>query len=290
MTAPALRIDHGSATYNLQTGQIRAQASAWSRTYGPATIVASGTLANPRAELKAAHPGVGIGLVDLDAVLTGSAAGYRVQAKGGSDYGPFTADVLIKAGKGPLAIGVNSLLVAGINVHGAIVQTVAGPFAGTLFVSGSGLSGQVALAAAGKNQKADVNLTANQAKLPGKVPVTIGSGLIRASVLVLPSGPSIHGSAAFVDVRSGSLLVRSARAKIDYAGGRGTAAVTAAGTSGVPFDIAAQAQFTPERILANIKGSANSIPFSLARPATIAKQGGEYVLQPATIQLRQGSV
>ncbi|PXA88857.1 hypothetical protein DMC47_29515 [Nostoc sp. 3335mG] len=290
MMAPDLRIDHGSGSYNLTTGQIRAQASAWSRTYGPATIVASGTLANPRAELKAAHPGVGIGLANLDAVLTGSAAGYRVQAKGGSDYGPFTADVLIKAGKGPLAIGVNSLLIAGINVHGNIVQTAAGPFAGTLFVSGSGLSGQVALAAAGKNQKADVNLTATQAKLPGKVPVTIGSGLIRASVVVLPSGPSINGSAAFIDVRSGSLLVRSARAKINYAGGRGTAAVTAAGTSGVPFDIAAQAQFTPERILANIKGSANSIPFSLARPATIVKQGGEYVLQPATIQFSQGSV
>jgi len=290
MAAPDLRIDHGSATYNLQTGQIRAQASAWSRTYGPATITASGTIANPRAELKAAHPGVGIGLADLDAVLTGSAAGYRVQAKGGSDYGPFTADVLIKAGKGPLAIGVNSLLIAGITVHGNIVQTAAGPFAGLLLVNGSGLDGRVALAAAGKNQKADINLTATQAKLPGKTPVTIGSGLIRATLVMLPAGPSIDGSAAFVDVRSGTLLVRSARAKIAYAGGRGTAALTASGTSGVPFDVAAQASFTPDRILANLKGSANAIPFSLARPAVILKQGKDYVLQPATIVLQQGSV
>ena len=290
MTAPDLRIDHGSGAYNLQTGQLRAQASAWSRTYGPATVTASGTIANPRVELKAAHPGVGIGLANLDALLTGSAAGYRVQAKGGSDYGPFTADVLIKAGKGPLAVDIHSLLIAGITVHGAIVQTAAGPFAGTLYVAGSGLNGQVALAAAGKNQKADVNLTANGAKLPGKTPITIGSGLIRASLVMLPAGPSINGSAALVDVRSGTLLVRSARAKINYAGGRGTAAVTANGTSGVPFDVAAQANFTPDRILANLKGSANGIAFSLARPATVVKQGRDYVLQPATLVLPQGSI
>ncbi len=290
MTAPNLRIDHGSGTYNLQTGQIRARASAWSRTYGPATLVATGTVANPRVELKAARPGVGIGLANLDATLTESAAGYRVLARGGSDYGPFTADVLIRAGRGPLAVNINSLLIAGITVHGAIVQTAAGPFAGTLYVAGSGLNGQVALAAAGRNQKADVNLIANSARLPGKPPITIGSGLIRATLVMLPGGPSINGSAALVDVRDGTLLVRSARAKINYAGGRGSAAVTASGTSGVPFDVAAQANFTPDRILANLRGAANGIAFSLARPAVVVKDGKDYVLQPATIVLPQGSV
>lgn len=290
MAAPDLRIDHGSGAYNLQTGAIRAQASAWSRTYGPATLAVTGTIANPRAVLKAAKPGVGIGLVNLQAVLTGSAAGYRVQATGGSDYGPFRTDVLIKAGKGPLAVNVNALLIAGINVHGAVAQTRSGPFAGTLFVSGSGLNGQVALAAAGKNQKADVDLTANGARLPGKPPITIGSGLVRATLVMLPAGPSVNGSVALADVRRGTLLVRSLRSKVNYAGGRGTAGLTLSGTSSVPFDLAAQASFTPERIVANLRGSANTIPFSLARPAVIVKQGGDYVLQPATIVLKQGSV
>jgi translocation and assembly module TamB len=290
MTAPDLRIDRGSGSYNLQTGEIRAQASAWSRTYGPASVIASGTIANPRVALKAAHPGVGIGLADLEAVLTGSAAGYRVQAKGGSDYGPFIADVIIKASKGPLAIDIHSLLIAGITVHGDIVQTAAGPFSGTLQIAGSGLNGDVALSAAGKNQKAAVNLTADGAKLQAKSPITIGSGLIRATLVMLPGGPSINGSAALIDVRSGTLLIRSMRTKIDYAGGRGTAAVTASGSSGVPFDVAAQASFTPERILANLKGSANGIGFTLARPATVLRQGKDYVLEPATVVLKQGSI
>ncbi len=290
LTAPDLRITDGAGSYRLSDGAIRFRADAWSRSYGPANVVASGTVANPVVVLKAAHPGVGIGLANLDATLTGSAAGYLVRARGGSDYGPFTADVLVRAGKGPLAVDIHQLLIAGIGVHGSIVQTAAGPFAGNLFVAGSGLNGQVALAAAGKNQKADVNLTANGAKLPGKTPITIGSGLVRATLVMLPGGPSVAGSAAIVDLRYGSLLLRSARAKINYAGGHGQAALTASGTSGVPFDLAAQAAFTPQRILANLRGSANGIAFHLAQPATVLVQGKDYVLQPATLVLPQGSV
>jgi translocation and assembly module TamB len=290
MNAPDLKITRGDGAYNLQTGAIRFSGAAWSRSYGPATVTAAGTIANPVVVLKAPKPGVGIGLADLEATLTGSQAGYRVRAKAGSDYGPFTADVLIRAGKGPLAIGVNNLLFAGIGVHGDLVQTAAGPFAGTLFVAGSGLNGQVALAAAGKVQKADVNLTAKDARLPGKPPISIGSGLVRASILLPDAGPSVIGSAALVDVRQGTLLIKSARAKVNYAGGKGQAAATVSGTSGVPFDVAAQAAFTPTRILANLKGSANNIAFSLAKPAEVTRQGADYVLAPATLVLPQGTI
>ena len=85
--------------------------------------------------------------------------------RGGSNYGPFTAAVLVRAGKGPLAIDIQQLLVAGITVHGAIVQTAAGPFAGTLCDRRLGpRRARSQLAAAGKNQAADVDLTANGAQ------------------------------------------------------------------------------------------------------------------------------
>ncbi|MDB5738129.1 MAG: hypothetical protein JWO65_1797, partial [Sphingomonas bacterium] len=290
MTAPDLRITNGSGAYRLSDGAIRFSAQAWSRTYGPASVTATGTIAKPLVVLKAAHPGVGIGLVNLEATLSGSAAGYQVRAKGGSNYGPFTAAVLIKAGKGPLAIDVQQLLVAGVTVHGAIVQTAAGPFAGSLAINGSGLAGQVQLAAAGKNQRADVNLTANGARLPGKPPISIGSGLVRATLVMLPGGPSINGTAAIADLRYDTTLVRNAQARISYVNGRGQAALRADGTSSVPFDIAAQANFTPDRILANMRGSANGIAFSLAQPAVVTKAAGDYVLAPATIVLPQGQV
>lgn len=290
MNAPDLRILSGEGAYNLGNGALRFRAEAWSRTYGPASLVASGSLDRPVVLLKAPRPGVGVGLVDLEAVLTGTQAGYQVKARGGSNYGPFAADVLIRNGKGPLAIDVHQLLVAGIGVQGSIVQTASGPFAGALHVSGSGLGGQVQLAAAGADQKADLNITANGAKLPGTPPITIGSGLVRGALVMRKEGPSFNGSVALVDVRTGTLLVRSARATIDYTAGRGKAALIASGSSGVPFDLSAQAAFTPERILANLKGSANGIAFRLAQPAVVLLQGQDYVLQPATIVLPQGTV
>ena len=290
LNAPDLRITSGEGGYNLVNGALRFRAQGWSRTYGPANVIATGTLEKPTVVLKASHPGVGIGLADLEAVLTGSAAGYQVKAKGGSNYGPFTADMLIRAAKGPLTIDVHQLLVAGVGARGKIVQTAAGPFAGALTVAGSGIGGQVTLTAAGQNQKADVNLTANGAKLPGTPPISIGSGLVRGTLVMLPGGPSMTGSMALVDVRQGVLLVRSTRARLTIAAGRGEVALTASGSSGVPFDLAAQASFSPDRILANAKGSANGIAFQLARPAMVVKEGHDYVLRPATVVLPQSSV
>lgn len=290
MNAPDFRILSGEGGYDLASGALRFRAEAWSRTYGPAALRATGTIERPVVNLTAPRPGVGIGLVDLTAVLTGSAAGYDVKAKGGSDYGPFTADILIRSKQGPLTIDVRQLLVAGVGARGTLTQTAAGPFSGALAINGSGLDGRVMLSAAGSNQKADANITANGARLPGEPPITIGSGLIRGTMVMLPAGPSINGSAALTDVRQGTLLVRSARGKIDYQGGRGQAGFTVAGTSGVPFDLAGQAAFAPDRITANVKGSANGIAFHLAEPAVVTVEGGDYLLQPATIILPQGRV
>lgn len=290
MTAPDLRILGGDGGYNLETGALRFRADAWSRAYGPAALRATGTIERPVVTLTAPRPGVGIGLVDLHAVMTGSAAGYDVKAKGGSDYGPFTADVLIRSRQGPLTVDVRQLLVAGIGARGTLTQTAAGPFAGTLAISGSGLNGQAVLAAAGSNQKADLNLDANGARLPGDPPITIGSGLIRGTMVMLPAGPSINGSLALADVRRDTLLIRTARARVNYQGGRGQAGFTVAGSSGVPFDVAGQAAFASDRVTANLKGSANNIAFSLAQPAVVMKEGGDYLLQPATVVLPQGRI
>lgn len=290
MTAPDFRILSGDGGYDLASGAIRFRAQAWSRNYGPASVRAAGTVERPVVTLTATNPGVGIGLANLEAVLTGSAGGYAVKATGGSDYGPFTADILIRSGTGPLNIDVRKLLVAGVDAQGTLTQMAAGPFAGTLRITGSGLNGQAVLAAAGANQKADFNLMAAAAELPGKPPITIGSGMIKGTLVILPAGPSLNGSATLTDVRQGALLIRSARGKVEYQAGRGKAGFIVAGSSGVPFDVAGQAAFVPGRIVANARGSANGIAFSLAQPAVVTQDGADYILQPATIRLPQGQV
>ncbi|TVV71177.1 translocation/assembly module TamB domain-containing protein [Sphingomonas solaris] len=289
VTAPNLRVTGGSGRY-APDGRIAFRAQGQSTVYGPFSVTATGTLERPVVKLVASRPYVGVQLSNVEADLVGTAAGYQVRARGGSPYGPFAADVLIRSGKGPLAIDIRTARFAGIDFRGNLVATPAGPFAGTLTLAGSGLNGSVRLAAAGANQRADVDVRASAARIPGDVPITIGSGVIRATAILYPNAPSIVGSASLANVTQGATVISSLQGRVDYRGGRGTAAVIAEGRSGVPFDIAAQAAFAPDLIRANAKGSVNNIAFRLAAPAQVRKMGAEWVLAPATVIVPQGQV
>lgn len=287
LNAPLLRITDGSGSYRTETGRIALAASAVSTTYGPATVNASGTIDRPVVQLRAARPGLGLDVRNLVANLTGSPVGYRITATAASSYGPLTGDVLVKTGKA-LVIEINRARVAGIDARGRVTQTAAGPFAGAISLAGSGITGNVRLAAAGANQRADIDARAQSARIPGDVPITIGSGTARAAVILFPDAPSITGSADLADVRSGTLLVARARSRFDYRGGNGSIGLVANGSTTAPFDIAAQARLTPQRVVANTTGAFNGIDFCLAAPAVATRTGTEWVLAPATIVFPQG--
>ncbi len=289
VTAPNLRVTNGSGRY-LPDGRIAARAVGQSKVYGPFSVTASGTLERPVVKLVAPRPYVGVQLSNVEAELLGTAAGYQVRARGGSPYGPFSADVLIRTGRGPLAVDIRTARFAGVDFRGNLVATPAGPFSGTLTLAGSGLNGTVRLAAAGANQRADVDVRAAAARIPGDVPITIGSGLVRGTAILYPNGPSIVGTASLANVTQGSLVLASVQGRVNYRDGRGTAAAIAKGRSGVPFDIAAQAAFAPDLIRANAKGTVNGIAFRLAAPAQIRKAGAEWVLSPATVVVPQGQM
>jgi len=290
LTAPKLRVTRGDGFYRLD-GRIGFKGAAVSQAYGPVAVDVSGTVAKPVARLRAARPGLGANIADLEATLTGTGRGYRVRANGKSDYGPFSADVLINAGRGPMSFDITSAIFAGIRFGGHIVQTPAGPFSGLLTMNGSGLEGTVRLAAAGSIQQANLDVRANAARVPGPAPITIGSGTIRATILVTPGAPSVTGNFALADVRSGTLQVAQAQGRIDYASGKGKIALIAkGGQAGAPFDIAAQAALEPTRVVANLRGTLNGINVRLARPAVATKGANGWTLAPATLVVPQGQV
>ena len=90
--------------------------------------------------MRAARPNVGVQLTDVVAKLNGEAAGYRLEATGGSPYGPFFANVLIRTAQGPLTIDVTRARFAGVDMNGRIQQSAAGPFTGQLDMNGSGIT------------------------------------------------------------------------------------------------------------------------------------------------------
>lgn len=290
LTAPLLRITSGEGRYDTATGRIAFRAAGQSRTYGPLSVVATGTLERPLVTLRAARPNVGVQLTDVVAELRGTAAGYEISARGGSPYGPFVADLLVRTGRGPLAVDIRRATFAGIDFTGSVVQTAAGPFAGTVRVAGSGLNGSLRLAAAGSSQRIDADIAASAARIPGDVPILIGRGTIRGTAILYPAGPSVEGRFDLANVVSGDNSLTIAQGRASYRNGSGSVALVARGRAGVPFDVAAQARLSPNRVLANLRGTANGIAFRLARPATIVKAGADWQLQPATIVVPQGQV
>ena len=287
LSAPKFRILNGQGSFR-PDGRIAFVANAISDAYGPLKVEVGGTAKAPQVRLQAANPKVA-GVTGLDVQLKGIGPnGYLVTATGNSQYGPISAQVELHTGKGALTADIRRASVGGINVAGQVRQTPAGPFAGVLRLSGSGLSGTATLGAAGQVQRVDLVLHARDARLPLAPPVTVARGDVTATAILYPGAPAVTGRATLSGVRRDQLVVSSAKASVDLRGGSGQVQVSAAGSSGVPFTLAADAAISPELIRVTGQGSANRIPLRLAGPADIHRTNGGLQLAPVAVVSPQG--
>ncbi|VVT13578.1 Autotransporter secretion inner membrane protein TamB [Sphingomonas sp. EC-HK361] len=287
MNAPQFRVTNGSGRYTL-AGGLLVNAQAYSTQYGPISARVTGSVTNPVVDLRLARPGVGVGLVNLRARIVGRGGAYAVTASGGTNYGPFTADVLVTPGR-QLAIDLRKVVFAGLNITGRVVQTTAGPFAGQVRFAGSGINGSAVLANQGGYQRADFNARAYNAKIPGSVDFTIGRAIVSGSAVLYPNAPQVIADAQVADMRYGPTVISAARAKVDYRGGRGTAQAVLTGSNGVPFRLALNAQLSPSQYLVAAQGQANGINFKTGNPARITAARDVYTLAPTRIVFDKGA-
>ncbi|MES2442585.1 MAG: translocation/assembly module TamB domain-containing protein [Pseudomonadota bacterium] len=287
LAAPEFRITGGAGRYN-PDGTLLLDAEGFSNAYGPITAHVTGPLAAPVVLLKAPKPGLGVGMVNLEGLVKASRTGaYAITAKGDTDYGPFTADVLLQSGRA-LSVDVRNARFAGMDITGRLLQTAAGPFDGRLDFAGSGVTGHARLGAEGQYQRADFDARALNATIPGQAGLTIGRAFATGSI-VLADTPQVVGDAQVANLRSGGFTLKVGRVKIDYRGGSGSAQAFATGSSGVPFRIGASARFTPKEWLVALVGQGNGLNFKTPKPAHIAVDGGTYRLMPTRVELDRGS-
>lgn len=290
LAAPKLRITNGGGIYR-PNGAIRFRATGVSDDYGPVTVFVTGTATRPQIRLRASRPNIGVQLTDVDAIVRSTGNGYAITATGGSPYGPFSADIFVRTGGGPLTVDVRHARFAGIDFAGQVVQTSAGPFTGQLCLNGSGFTGTVRLGAEGSVQTAKISARAVNAQIPSDPPIQIGRAIVEARVVLYASAPLVVADIQAAGIRQGQLLVQTARARINYQGGRGTAELVAKGSSsGARFDVAAKADLSPGLYRVAAQGQLNATPFHLARPAVIRAVDGGYQLEQATVVLPQGQV
>jgi translocation and assembly module TamB len=282
LSAPKFRITSGSGRYDPASGAVLVNADAYSSQYGPVSARITGSQTAPVVVIRAARPGLGVGLANVQARIVGRGGAYAVTASGATNYGPFTADVLVRPGN-QLAIDVRRVVFAGIAANGRLEQTAAGPLAGTLQFAGQGLSGTARLASQGGYQRADVAARAFNYTAPGPIDFTIGRAIVNASVVLLPSAPQVVADAQVADTRYGPTVIEAARVKVNYVGGRGTAQALLTGSNGVPFRVAVNARLAPNDYLVAAQGQANGVPFRTVNPARITGAAGGYRLAPTRI-------
>ncbi|MET0373050.1 MAG: hypothetical protein ABW128_02195, partial [Rhizorhabdus sp.] len=210
MNAPQFRITRGEGRFNPANGGVLVNADAYSTQYGPLSARVTGSADAPVVVLRAARPGVGIGLVDLNARVVGRGGAYAVTATGGTDYGPFTADVLVRPSP-QLTVDVNRVVLAGITARGRVAATAAGPFAGALQFAGRGVSGNVRLGNQGGYQRADVAARAYNASIPGIADFTIGRAIVDANVVMFPKAPQVIADVQVADTRYNAFVIQAMR-------------------------------------------------------------------------------
>lgn len=287
MNAPQFRITRGDGRFDPATGAVLVNADAYSTQYGPLSARVTGSATAPVVVLRAARPGVGVGLVNLNARVVGRGGAYAVTASGGTDYGPFTADVLVRPSP-QLTIDVNRVVFAGIVGSGRVAATPAGPFAGALQFAGRGINGNVRLGNQGGYQRADIAARAYNATIPGQTDFTIGRAIVNASVVLFPKAPQVIADVQVADTRYNAFVIQAMRAKVNYVGGRGTAQALLTGSSGVPLRVAVNAQLSPDNYLVAAQGQANGIAFRTVNPARITRGAGGYRLAATRIDFGQG--
>jgi translocation and assembly module TamB len=270
LTSPGLTFN---ASGNLSaTGAIRMTGAGTSRDYGPVAVVVGGTTKAPVIDLKLARPGLGIGLVDVEARITGAAATWNFTAGAGSDFGPISLVGHARTGPGPLTLTIDKASFAGLTGRGSVAQTTAGPFAGQIDLQGPGLDGQLQLSAEANVQRLDARITANDARLALAEPVTIDSGTVTLTARLPPGGrASATGAFDINGIERGTLRIAHSDGTLSYANGHGSAKVKANGAGAVKFSIAATAEIEPDRIEILGNGSIDGKPVTMSGPAIITR-------------------
>ncbi|MCJ2181840.1 translocation/assembly module TamB domain-containing protein [Novosphingobium sp. 1949] len=287
LSAPYLTVRGGSGMWS-PDGRIAFDANATSQQYGAIGVRVRGSIANPDAHLTAEHPGLGIGLANLDARVTGAKNGYRLNLTSDTDYGPLKGDVTLEMGKA-MAVQINSANLSGVDFAGRLVQTKAGPFEGQLTAKGNGIGGVVDLAAQDRYQAATFHLRAKDTVFDGPAKLAIGSAIIDGRT-VLYDQPLVEADAQLSGTHFGDYDLAAARVLIDYRDGKGKAKALVEGVSGIPFRLGINAEMQPELWRVALNGRMRGQSVKTLSPARITIKDGTYELLPTALSIGGGTL
>ncbi len=285
LTAPAIRLTGNG--YRRVDGTFFFEGVGTQRQYGAVRLVLDGNIAKPTVDLILARPLDTAGLRNVRAKLVPNANGFAWSAAGGSLLGPFSGNGAIILGRGQTLIDVARLEASGLIGRGQF-RVVTGGLAGQLALSGSGISGTVALAPLGSGQRIEAHLTARDARLAGPPLIAARRAQLDAVIVTGNGGTNVEGTLTGQGVRYGSLSLARLAANARLRNGSGEIRAAFAGSRGRTFDLQTVAQVSPDRIALIGQGTIDGKAIKLDSPAVATRSNGGWALSPTAISFAGG--
>jgi translocation and assembly module TamB len=258
--------------------------------FGGFDVTLGGVIARPEATVLLDSYSAGITLNAVRARFVPQPYGYAFDATADSVAGDVSGDGRIVTDAGETLFDIAAVRFAGMTASGRL-RPVDGTSAaaGTLGVSGPGISGTVRLSPEGTVQRFDARLAARSGRLAIPALVGIRRGTLDGTLVLAADGADISGGFDVEGVTSGQLFVKTAKGTLEMKRGEGSTILIAAGERGAPFTLDMAASFDPERVVVTSNGSIAKQPFALRGPAVLTRHSGGWRLTPVVLALPKGS-
>ncbi|MBZ6379280.1 hypothetical protein B5C34_08585 [Pacificimonas flava] len=286
VTAPSLSLE-GDAAY-LLGGQIEASAAGRQEMFGDIAVDLSGAISRPAARVDVVRYDLGLPIRDIAARFEPDEQGYAFELRGSSMVGPVQSRGRIDLGQG-IVFRIEQASVAGLSAHGHLSSPTGVPVAGTLDVSGPGISGDIEFSPAGSDQRIAATALLRRARLGPTAELAVGRGTVTGEFLLSPgSAPQVDLGFEGKGLQAGDVAASELQLSYRSDDGRGRLGLSARGQRGRPFDISADAVLAETTTTVDLSGTFGDDELSLTSPARFEYAEAGWRLPPVRLRIGAG--
>jgi translocation and assembly module TamB len=283
--SPRLRL--GGAGERFKDGTFHIAATGRQAKYGVVKMVLDGHIERPRLQLFLPSPNQALGITDMRLALDPTPAGYNYRANGGSRLGPFTSlGQILFPHNAPTVIAVAALDAGGAHASGDL-KSVPGGFLGRLTLANGTLGGTLDFSPAGRNQRIDADITANNAAFQDAF--SVHTGRADGTIVLADDRTTIEGSVDARGLSSGAVTLARLTANAKLTDGTGQVRAAFAGRRGAAFTFSTLADIAPDTIRLTGSGRIENRPLILNQAAVLTRLGDGWALSPTSVSFAGGN-
>ena len=282
--SPKLRL--AGAGQRFRDGTFHIVAAGQQAKYGPVKMVLDGHIERPKLDLFLDRPNDALGIAGMRLLLDPTPAGFDYRASGESKLGAFTSNgQILLPHDAPTVIFIAALDAGGARASGRL-RSDPGGFFGRLTLAGGTLGGTLDFLPAGKAQRIDAHLTANNVTFPS---FGVRTGRADGTIILADERTTVQGSLDARAITYGAFTLARVTANAALVNGSGQVRAALAGRSGATFAFTTAATITPDTIRLTGNGQIERQPLVLKQAAVLSRSGDGWQLAPTSLSFAGGT-